>query len=187
MGYKELIDALRNEGEEKVRTCWKEAEEEAQRIRAETAVKTAELRERYSELQASSVQEKREAVLTVARRKVQNDRFLAQRELSDRLYRIALGCLGHLRSEGYNDIFHSLVLELPPGQWQSVRVNPGDKDRAREHFPGAEIIPDDAISGGFEVSASGGSIRVINTFEKRIERIWPEVLPELLHDIYGMI
>jgi V/A-type H+/Na+-transporting ATPase subunit E len=187
MGFRELIDALRSEGEEKVRAFWKEAEEDAQRIREETSVKAGELRERYSELQASSVEEKREAVLSVARREVQNARFLAEKELSDRLYRAALRCLHHLRDEGYSDIFHALVRELPPRKWHGVRVYPEDQDRAREHFPDAEIIPDDAISGGLEVSASEGSIRVINTFEKRLERIWPEILPELLHDIHGLI
>ena len=187
MGYRELIDALRCEGEEKVRACWKEAEEEAQVIREKTSIKAGELRERYSKLRTSSVEEKREAVITVARREVQNARFLAQKELSDRLYQIALRCLRHLRSAGYNDIFRALVRELPPRKWHSVRVNPGDQDRAREHFPDAEIISDDTVSGGLEVSAREGSVRVINTFEKRLERIWPEVLPELLHDLYGMI
>jgi V/A-type H+/Na+-transporting ATPase subunit E len=187
MGYRELIDAIRSEGEDKVRAGWKEAEEEAQKIREETSVKAKELREKYSELQASSVEGKVEAVLVIARREAQNVRFLARNELSDRLYLAALRSLRHLRNERYSDIFRLLVRELPHRQWHSVRVNPVDQDRAGEHFPEAEIIPDDAVSGGLEVSASGGSIRVINTFEKRLERIWPEVLPELLHDLYGMI
>ncbi len=32
-----------------------------------------------------------------------------------------------------------------------------------------------------------GKIRVVNTFEKRLENAWLEILPELIKDAYGKI
>jgi V/A-type H+-transporting ATPase subunit E len=35
-----------------------------------------------------------------------------------------------------------------------------------------------------EVEAEEGRVWVINTFEKRLERIWPQMLPGLMDEIY---
>jgi V/A-type H+/Na+-transporting ATPase subunit E len=187
VGYRELIDALRGEGEDKVREIWREADEEARRIREEASAKAGELRERYREIQASSSEQKREGILTDARKEARKTRVFAEKELAERLYTVALHTLNRLRGERYKDTFRALVQELPHLQWETVRVNPADQETAREHFPDAEIIPDDSILGGFEVGGVEGRVRVINTFEKRLEKIWPEILPALLKDVYGMI
>ena len=50
-------------------------------------------------------------------------------------------------------------------------------------FPQAEIETDDSIRGGFEASADDGKYRVINVLEKRLEKGWPLVLPELLKEL----
>ena len=68
-----------------------------------------------------------------------------------------------------------------------MRVNPEDIELAKAYFPDSEIIPDGNISGGLDVLTGDGRIRVINTFEKRLERAWADMLPELIRDIYKEI
>jgi vacuolar-type H+-ATPase subunit E/Vma4 len=65
-----------------------------------------------------------------------------------------------------------------------VRVNPEDVALAGKYFPGAEIIPDRNITGGMDASTADGTIRIINTFEKRMERAWTDMLPVLIKDVY---
>jgi V/A-type H+-transporting ATPase subunit E len=61
-------------------------------------------------------------------------------------------------------------------------VSPQDLALARLHFPGAEIQGDPAIGGGFAATGDGGSYQVVNTLERRLERVWPLVLPLLLRE-----
>lgn len=77
-------------------------------------------------------------------------------------------------------MFNRLAAELPPAAWETVRVNPTDGELAGHLFPTALIEPDPAISGGMEALAEEGRIRVVNTLEKRLERGWPELFPDLL-------
>jgi V/A-type H+-transporting ATPase subunit E len=51
-------------------------------------------------------------------------------------------------------------------------------------FPDAEVIADESISGGLDAATAGGRIRVVNTFEKRLERAWPILLPEMIRAVY---
>ena len=50
-------------------------------------------------------------------------------------------------------------------------------------FPDAEILFDKAITGGLEAISDGGEVRVVNTFEKRLERMWEEMLPEIMKEV----
>jgi V/A-type H+-transporting ATPase subunit E len=38
-----------------------------------------------------------------------------------------------------------------------------------------------------EVNGDGGRIRIVNTLEKRLERGWPELLPDLIDVAYREI
>jgi V/A-type H+-transporting ATPase subunit E len=66
-------------------------------------------------------------------------------------------------------------------------VNPEDVGFAKNIFAGADIIPDKTIAGGVDAMTDGGEIRVINTFEKRLERAWVDMLPELLKKVYDAV
>ena len=87
-----------------------------------------------------------------------------------------------LREKDYPGIFSLLAAELPPIGWETLRVNPTDAEIAADLFPRARIVPDTAICGGMEALAEEGRIRIINTLEKRLERVWPELLPALIEE-----
>jgi vacuolar-type H+-ATPase subunit E/Vma4 len=185
MGYKELIEALRREGEEKVRAIWQDAEAKAGKIRADASERIKRMQEEYSLMQASTIKDQIEPILSEAKQKADAIRLTAEKDMSVRLYRLALSVLSDLRDEGYSDVFHSLIKEMPSYKWEIVKVNPEDEKMAREYFPDSEIITDSSITGGLEVQAKAGKIRISNTFEKRLERAWMEILPGLMRDIYG--
>ncbi len=185
MGCKELIDALLREGEEKVRMIWLDAEAEAEKIKADAKERISRMHEQYGRMQASAIKEQVEPIFSEARLKADAVRLKAENYLSSRLYNIALSMLGDLRGEGYRDVFYILFRELPPCKWKIVKVNPEDKGIAMELFPDSDIITDSSISGGLEVQTNEGDICISNTFEKRLQRAWVDILPELMRDIYG--
>lgn len=182
MGHRELIEALRREGEEKAGVIRREAELRAERIRSEASARLASQREVYAKRQASAVAEETRTTLAEAVRKAQLVRLASEGALAERFYGVARRALGHLREEGGEELFALLAAELPPVTWERVKVNPLDAGAAGRLFPAAEIVTDDAVTGGMEVTGEEGRLCVINTLEKRLERGWPEVLPDLVRD-----
>src|SRR5512143_204839 len=134
MSYRELIDALQRECEEKVRKIWQEAEAEAERGRADASKRIEEAREGRNKSQSSALKVITESILSEASGRARVSKLVAERELSDRLYGIALNSLHHLRGEGYKDIFSVLVNELPKCKWGEVKVNPQDRVFAETFF-----------------------------------------------------
>ncbi len=185
MGCKELIEALRREGDEKAQAIWQEAGAEAGKIRADANERINRMQEEYSLMQASTIKDQIEPILSDAKQKADAIRLAAEKDMSVHLYHLAVSILNNLRDEGYPDVFCPLVKELPFCKWEIVKVNPQDEKIAREYFPDSEIITDSSIAGGLEVQAKAGKIRISNTFEKRLERAWMEILPGLMRDIYG--
>jgi len=187
MSYRELIDALQKECEEKSRKIWQEAEGEAARVRADAAKRIEEGREGREKSQSSALKILTESILSEAWSRARACRLVAEKELSDRLYGIALNSLHHIRGKGYKDIFSALVNELPQCDWGMVKVNPQDKVFAETFFPQDEVVTDPAVTGGLEVTEKGGSVRVVNTLEKRLERIWPEILPAMTDEVRSIM
>jgi vacuolar-type H+-ATPase subunit E/Vma4 len=187
MSYRELIDALQRECEEKSRKIWQEAEGEAERARADASKRIEEGREGRDRNQSAALKILSESILSEASGRARLSRLLAEKELTDRLYRIARNCLPHLKGEGYKDIFSALVNELPQCEWVVVKVNPQDRRLAEALFPEDEVVSDSAVTGGIEVTEKGGSVRVVNTLEKRLERIWSEILPEITDEVRSVM
>jgi V/A-type H+-transporting ATPase subunit E len=187
MGNGEFIEALRREGEEKIRTICQEAEAEAERIRGDAAGRISRIRENLGRTQLVAVKEQAGAIVAEADREARMILLSAEKELSGRLHAVAVKALASLREKRYPEVFDALAHELPLYNWQVVRVNPHDEERAKECFPGSEIKTDEGITGGVDVIDKEGNIRVINTFEKRLENAWIDILPELMKDVYGRI
>jgi V/A-type H+-transporting ATPase subunit E len=183
MGYKELVEALKTEGEEKILTIRQQAETEVEAIKADAAKRIEEIQAEHERTLTIAIKEQADAIVSDAAAEVRVIRLRAEKELSDRLYRQALSSLYLLREKRHSEVFDALVKELPRYQWEVLKVNPADVTIAKTRFPDAEIIPDPMITGGLEAMDKEGRIRIINTFEKRIERAWPEILPALIEEI----
>lgn len=184
MAYPELIEALRKECEAKARNIWEAAEAEAGRVKEETSSRLEKLTREHDRDVSSAGRTKSETILSEAGRTARALRLTAEQDLTARLYRTATAALHLLRDGRYEDTFGSLARELGPGTWETVKVRPEDGGIAKICFPDSEIVEDGSITGGFEAVTDGGRVRVVNTFEKRLERAWAEMLPEIMKDVY---
>lgn len=184
MSCKELIESLKKAADERVSQLWSETEAEAGRIQADQAGRLEQLRQGVKQKQTIMAAERINRAISEANSRARVQRLLAEKALSERLYAMARSSLPLLRNGAYDALFEALVRELPPLPWQVVVVHPDDARLAAKYFPAAEIRRDPAITGGMDVTARDGSIRVINTLEKRLERAWSELEPQLIRDVY---
>lgn len=185
MSSRELIESLRCAGEAKLSALRQDAEQEADALRSAAGAKLAELRKSHVDQLAAAAEAETSRALAVAEKKARSLRRSAEQELSSRLLAVARSLLHELRDDGYPAVFEKLALELPPLPWKLVRVGPADVKLARTFFPDAEIVPVETITGGMDASLPDGSIRIVNTFEKRLERAWNELVPLFIRNIYG--
>ncbi|MDR3578694.1 MAG: V-type ATP synthase subunit E [Oryzomonas sp.] len=187
MGYHELIASLRREGEEQADEIRRTAVAEADRIKVESVAELQALRDGYARRRADAVAAEEGRLAADSRRQAERIRLYAEAALVERLYGLAQDCLAELRDERYAGQFARLVGELLPCAWATVRVNPVDVELARSHFPHARIEPDGAISGGVRVSGEGGRLTNDNTFEKRLERCWPELATDVTATVLRLV
>lgn len=185
MSSRELIESLRRAGEENIRVVKREAEQETAALQAAAVQKIVDLQKEYGaeRLAAVSGDELRRA-RAEASNSARALRLDVEKAFADGLYSIARFSLSRLRDDRYPMVFERLVQELPALPWMIVRVHSLDVELARKYFPTAEILAVGSISGGIDVITADGSIRVINTFEKRLERIWIDLLPQIINDAY---
>jgi V/A-type H+-transporting ATPase subunit E len=92
---------------------------------------------------------------------------------------LASNQLPWLREHSGKGLFSTLAAELPSVRWSVVRIHKDDIDLARAAFPEAQVEGDSGITSGLIAQSEDGSMQVINTLEKRLERAWPQLLPEL--------
>jgi V/A-type H+-transporting ATPase subunit E len=187
MGCKELIESLRRAADERIKLIWQETEGEAERVKEEVTHKLDQLRENCSRTESLAVTAAQVSAVSEAKNRSRTYLLKAEKALSDRLFSVARSSLPRLRDSDYREVFGKMAGELPPLAWRMVRVNPEDVGLAKSIFNGADIIPDKTIAGGVDAMTDGGKIRVNNTFEKRLERAWVEMLPELLKEIYEAV
>ena len=185
MGCKELINSLRAAGDEKLKALRCEAEQEAERVRAEAARRVEALREEHGRKHAAAAARHADVILSEAHAAVRAIALSAERTLADRLYGAAQASLRSLRNTGYRDVFIGFCRELPRFTWKSVRVHPDDVALAREQFQDAEVHADPGIIGGMVAASEGDRVMVVNTFEKRLECLWEEMLPEIMQEAAG--
>ena len=91
--------------------------------------------------------------------------------------------LPKLREINYENVFAQLVKELPDCQWGKILVNPVDMNLAAKLFNKNIVQPDKTIKAGLIAVNADGKIIVDNTFEKRLERKWSLIIPELINKI----
>ncbi len=182
MSCKELIDSLRKTADERILEIRQESERDAAAARDEVARRLAQQRGDAERKRDAGRREALAHALSAANNRARSVRLSAEQAISGQLRDAARSSLASLRTAGYEAVFERLARELPSNSWETVRVNPADVALARTLFSGAEIVPDPAITGGLD--AADGSIRIVNTFEKRLERAWGDMLPVLIEEVY---
>jgi vacuolar-type H+-ATPase subunit E/Vma4 len=175
-----LIEALQQGAAEETAALWKDARAEADKLRLESAREIDAERLAIAQQVAATIRGIEQAATAAAEREARDTRMSARIALAERLHSLALAELPNLRAQDPEKLFSALAAELPAVEWQKIRVNPADDAFARQRFPQARIECDARISGGMEMEAEGGRIRVNNTLETRLETAWPEMLSGLI-------
>lgn len=183
MGQAELEAALRRAGDEKARQIWAKAEAELEKLRSEQLVSL-----KHEQQDAARALDKQISDFGVARRNAAEFRALesrlrAETVLAERLYHLAQQQLEDLAGNGGDALFESLADEIPDHHWTQVQVNSRDLHLARTRFPQAEIEACDDIVAGLIVRAQQGRLQIENTLGKRLQHIWPDLLPQLLKEL----
>lgn len=183
MGYQELIDALIKEGEEKIKAIWQKANDESEKILFEKDKRILEIRERYEKLRQSIFEEKREKIMLESKKEERRIRLDAERKFMERIYNLSLSVIYLLREECK---FFDFTKEIPEYKWEIVEVNKADQEIAKEQFPNSKVLIDDSISGGLRVKTKDERLCIDNTLEKRLERAWDHIVPELIKEVYDI-
>lgn len=183
MGHSALIDDLRARGEQQIAAMRQQAREEIDELRAEAEHRLTEA-ETHCQLTTDQSRETvRRKMAVTAQRRASAIATRAEQELNSRLYALAKTLLNGLPGTKRTEIFTRLAKEITAGEWQTIIVHPQDTSVALQLFPQAEITTDAGITGGLVASRSDGGITVINTLEKRLERVWPGLVPEIIREV----
>jgi V/A-type H+/Na+-transporting ATPase subunit E len=181
MGCRELIESLKKTADFKMSEIENNANAEAEKVRSEYSARIEASRSETKKNAAARRIKILDDMAGEATLKARGERLSAERKLSDRLFEIAKMRLSRL-SDSADNSFGILAAELPGLVWGRIRVNPRDEQHAKSLFANAEIQTDAGISGGLEAITVDGRITIVNTFEKRLERSWEEILPELMKE-----
>ncbi len=187
MGYRELIEELNREAEEKIEERWRLAKNEVEQFKQDSAEEVERLHREHADRRTQAEADEARTILAEGERQLLAMKLEAMERLSERLLLTARSLLPEIRAEEDDELFEALAGELPDFPWEKVKVNPRDREAAHRRFPKARVVVDNAICGGMEVADEDGAIHIVNTLEKRLERIWPELLSELIADVLNEI
>ncbi|OGU17780.1 MAG: hypothetical protein A2076_10755 [Geobacteraceae bacterium GWC2_53_11] len=185
MGRRELLEALEREGLEAMAAITARGAAEEERLRSGAEERREELLHEHELQRELLCSDLKRTIMAGASRETSLIRLRAEHALSQRLHERARICLKQLHGGKGGRIFRALVAELPVLPWHTIRVAPGDAALASAHFPDATIIPDETVTGGVKAATADGSLTVDNTLETRLERIWPDLLPNLMAELRG--
>lgn len=185
MGRRELLEALHREGEETRAAIARDSAVAGEELRASAGERCARLRREQEEERERLCRERTQRLLAKAAHEAALIRLRAEDALAHRLHARACLALRDLGSAAAEELFRTLAAELPTLPWATIRIAPGDERRAAALFPAATLIVDPAISAGLKVASADQHLTIDNTLETRLERLWPDLLPQLIAELRG--
>lgn len=180
MGESELKIALRREGELLIRDFWEAAETGVVQRREAIDAELEQLRDQADRASQAELAGLRSTLLFEARARAMQCRLHAETAMQERLLKLARESLTELGGTERVELWQALLRELPSSVWTRVRVHPLDRSMAEDSFPEAIIDCDEAISAGMIVSDAEDMVRIDNTLNCRLMRVWPDLVPKLL-------
>jgi len=184
VGVDQLLASLRDHQQHQIEEIWQEAEARAAELRKKAEDEVEDIRADFDSRLADASTSEEEATLHKLRGRKRKLRLQAEQRLTARLKKQAENLLDRLREGPYERIFKQLVAELPEREWDKARVNPADVDLVQTCLPRVAIEPDTTITGGLVVATDHEAVQVDNTFDTRLVKNWPVLLPEMVDEIY---
>ena len=183
MGLEKLISSLKKNEQKQIDDIWQQARAEADSLRKQAAEAIDKISEEHAGQLASACQKSARSIFAEAETEARKRKLFSYQYLDEVLRAAAMKQLPKLREINYENVFAQLVKELPDGQWEKILVNPSDTNLAAKLFNKNIVQPDKAIIAGLVAVNADCKIVVDNTFEKRLERKWPYILPGLIKKI----
>ena len=183
MGLDELLGSLKKNRQKQIDAIWQEANSEAESLWKQVDEAIADITKNHAEQLASACQRSMRSIFSETEIKTRKKKLFAYQAMEQALRNVAYRQLPALRGKDYDAIFAQLVSELPERDWEKVIVNPADLDLAKAFFSADIIVSDPAVSGGLVAITEEGKITVDNSFEKRLERKWHQILPAIITKI----
>ena len=183
MGLEKLISSLKKNEQKQIDDIWQQARAEADSLRKQIAEEIDKISEEHAGQLASACQKSARGIFAEAETESRKRKLFSYQYLDEALHAAAMKQLSKLREVHYENVFAQLVKELPDGQWEKILVNPSDTNLAAKLFNKNIVQPDKAIIAGLVAVNADCKIVVDNTFEKRLERKWPYILPGLIKKI----
>ena len=180
MGLEELLNTLKKNEQKQIDDIWQAAKSEAETLRKQVADATADITKNHADQLASACQKSMRSIFSETEVKAREKKLFAYQAFDQALQNAAIKQLPALREQNYEKVFANLVNELPESQWEKIVVNPADLELAAKFFAANIIHSDSAISGGLIAVTTNGKIIVDNSFEKRLERKWFQILPSII-------
>ena len=183
MGLDELLHTLRTNEQKQIEDIWQQARAEAESVHKDVTDAVARITQEHKDQLTAACQKSVNAILAESEKKTREKKLSVYQDLNETLYQTAVKLLPELRLLDYENIFTELVNELPDMKWEKIIVNPSDIILSARFFVEDVIVTDDSVGGGLIAICAKGKIVVNNTFEKRLERKWAYLLPELIQDL----
>lgn len=180
MGLEELINTLRKNEQNQIEDIWQAAKNEAESLRKQISEAIADITRNHAEQLKSACQKSMRTIFSDVNSKTRREKLLTYKSLDQALQAAALKQLSSLRKQNYDSVFAKLVGELPERKWEKIFVNPADLKMAVKFFTADIIKPDSSICGGLIAITAENKIIVDNTFKKRLERKWFQILPAII-------
>jgi vacuolar-type H+-ATPase subunit E/Vma4 len=179
--------ALQQEGAERIRGLWQEAEATVAAQRQEFDAELARVHSATDrQIQAESAM-LRNTLLFAAQGRAQKTRLHAEAALEQRLLLLARQLLPELAGDDRSKLWQALRGELPAAAWTAIAVHPADQGQAEQEFPEATITCDETLAGGLIATSADGAIRIDNSLSCRLLRAWPDLLPKLLGELRKLV
>jgi V/A-type H+-transporting ATPase subunit E len=183
LGLEELLGSLKKNKQKQIDTIWQAVNTEAESLRKQIAEAIADITKNHAEQLASACKKSMRSIFAETEIKTRKKKLFVYHALEQALRNAAVKQLPLLREKDYDTVFAQLVAELPERTWEKIAVSPADRDLATAFFSAGIIDPDPGICGGLVAITDGGRITVDNTFEKRLEKKWPHILPAIIEKI----
>lgn len=190
MGLDTVVDDIRDEAREEADRIVSDAEEDRDARIAEAeeeADRILEQAEEEAEIEAEAL---REQTLSGARLEAKTMQSRARKELLDDLRGAVEDRLAAL-DDGREDLTEALLddaIEELDADAGTVHVAEGDADLAEELLAdrdGFELGGTEDVLGGVIVDSADGDVRVTNTFDAVLDRVWSDDVREITSRLLG--
>jgi len=184
MSQQKLMERIREKAEEEIEQLKKEHDLQFDQLKNEYEDKRKDIESRFS----SEKEKIRNEIKRKMEKSFQKEKLRYDLEIE---YFISQKCREHAEKlaeeiwkEAAEDFFKSHKEEFNTGDWETLYVSDSDRNLAEKYFQHSKVVGNEKITRGFIAENKDGTFLIDNTIKSRFEKMWPEILPEIMGQVY---